>query len=71
MKKSSSLESLQTMVEEVQMDGGTKRGNINRVVRGRGCDESFKAAVDKNCPLSLHELRLETCKFIFFFSSSV
>lgn len=66
MKKSSSLESLQTMVEEVQMsDGVTKRGNINRVVRGRGCDESFKAAVDKNCPLSLHELRLETCRFIF------
>lgn len=62
MKKSSSLESLQTMVQEVQMsDYGTKRGNM-RVVRGRGCDESFRAAVDKNGPLSLHELRLETCK---------
>lgn len=61
MKKSSSLESLQTMVQEVQMtDGGTKRGNV-RVVRGRGCDESFRAAVDKDGPLSLHELRLETC----------
>lgn len=64
MKKSSSLESLQTMVQEVQMsDGGGKRGNI-RVVRGRGCDESFRAAVDKDGPLSLHELRLEKCSFI-------
>jgi len=49
------------MVQEVQMsDGGTKRGNV-RVVRGRGCDESFRAAVDKNGPLSLHELRLKSC----------
>lgn len=64
MKKSSSLESLQTMVQEVQMsEGGTKRGHI-RVVRGRGCDESFRAAVDKEGPLSLHELRLDTCLFI-------
>ncbi|XP_027843478.2 partitioning defective 3 homolog isoform X3 [Aphis gossypii] len=60
LKKSSSLESLQTMVQEVQMtDGGSKRGNV-KVVRGRGCDESFRAAVDKDGPLSLHELRLET-----------
>jgi len=64
MKKSSSLESLQTMVQEVQMtDGGSKRGNI-KVVRGRGCDESFRAAVTQDGPLSLHELRLETCLFI-------
>lgn len=67
MKKSSSLESLQTMVQEVQMsDGGAKRGNV-RVVRGRGCDESFRAAVDKDGPLSLHELRLETCIHFFTF----
>ncbi|CAH1732769.1 unnamed protein product [Aphis gossypii] len=60
LKKSSSLESLQTMVQEVQMtDGGSKRANV-KVVRGRGCDESFRAAVDKDGPLSLHELRLET-----------
>lgn len=64
LKKSSSLESLQTMVQEVQMtDGGSKRGNV-KVVRGRGCDESFRAAIDKDGPLSLHELRLETCWFI-------
>uniref|UniRef100_A0A2S2P9F5 Partitioning defective 3 n=1 Tax=Schizaphis graminum TaxID=13262 RepID=A0A2S2P9F5_SCHGA len=60
LKKSSSLESLQTMVQEVQMtEGGSKRGTV-KVVRGRGCDESFRAAVDKDGPLSLHELRLET-----------
>ncbi|XP_050439325.1 partitioning defective 3 homolog isoform X2 [Adelges cooleyi] len=59
MKKSSSLESLQTMVQEVQMSEDGKRGNM-RVVRGRGCDESFRAAVDKDGPLSLHELRLDT-----------
>lgn len=44
-------------------DGGSKRGNV-KVVRGRGCDESFRAAIDKDGPLSLHELRLETCLFI-------
>lgn len=61
MKKSSSLESLQTMVQEVQMsDGGTKRNM--KVVRGRGCDDSFRAAIDKEGPLSLHELRSETCQ---------
>jgi len=55
------------MVQEVQMtEGGSKRGNV-KVVRGRGCDESFKAAVDKDGPLSLHELRLETCLFINMF----
>jgi len=53
------------MVQEVQMtDGTSKRGNV-KVVRGRGCDESFRAAVDKDGPLSLHELRLETCLFIY------
>lgn len=61
MKKSSSLESLQTMVQEVQMSDNTKR-NV-KVVRGRGCDQSFKTAVNKDGPQSIHELRLETCMF--------
>lgn len=47
-------------------DVRSKRGNV-KVVRGRGCDESFRAAVDKDGPLSLHELRLETCWFINIF----
>lgn len=64
MKKSSSLESLQTMVQGVQMtDCKTKQSNV-RVVRGRGCDDSFRAAVDKNGPLSLHELQMQTCLYL-------
>jgi len=38
-----------------------------RVIRGRGCNESFRAAVDRSyeAPLALSELRdrMETCKF--------
>merc|ERR1719509_291192 len=50
MKKSSSLESLQTMMAEVQFEGPrpTARGKTSRVVRGRGCNESFRAAVDRS-----------------------
>lgn len=67
MKKSSSLESLQTMVQEIQMqedNAGTYRNTQGavRVIRGRGCNESFRAAVDRSyeAPLSLHELRMDT-----------
>ncbi|XP_075237372.1 par-3 family cell polarity regulator [Lycorma delicatula] len=66
MKKSSSLESLQTMVQEIQMaeDASTYRNGQGavRVIRGRGCNESFRAAVDRSydAPLSLHELRMDT-----------
>lgn len=53
MKKSSSLESLQTMVQEIQMqeDGDpayayrTTAGGL-KVIRGRGCEERIRAAVD-------------------------
>ena len=56
MKKSSSLESLQTMMTEMKMEsgvvgGGSKQANrvkTSRVVRGRGCNESFRAAVDRS-----------------------
>ena len=51
MKKSSSLESLQTMISELKMDnikGATTRSKNSRVVRGRGCNESFRAAVDRS-----------------------
>ncbi|KAK6617840.1 hypothetical protein RUM43_014068 [Polyplax serrata] len=62
MKKSSSLESLQTMVQEVQMaedpdPAYTYRNSQGavRVIRGRGCNESFRAAVDRSydAPLGL------------------
>nr|XP_033494840.1 partitioning defective 3 homolog isoform X1 [Epinephelus lanceolatus] len=47
LKKSSSLESLQKAVAE-----GNGEINVNRprsrIVRGRGCNESFRAAIDKS-----------------------
>ncbi|KAF3836148.1 hypothetical protein F7725_028706 [Dissostichus mawsoni] len=49
LKKSSSLESLQTAVAEVTQNGEI---NVNRprsrILRGRGCNESFRAAIDKS-----------------------
>jgi len=51
MKKSSSLESLQTMMSEMKMDpvrAAPSRSKGSRVVRGRGCNESFRAAVDRS-----------------------
>nr|XP_046227302.1 partitioning defective 3 homolog isoform X1 [Scatophagus argus] len=49
LKKSSSLESLQTAVAEATLNGEI---NVNRprsrIVRGRGCNESFRAAIDKS-----------------------
>uniref|UniRef100_A0A0A9XM93 PDZ domain-containing protein n=2 Tax=Lygus hesperus TaxID=30085 RepID=A0A0A9XM93_LYGHE len=56
MKKSSSLESLQTMVQEMQMceneEGSFRSQSGSRIVRGRGCNESFRAAVDRLDPLA-------------------
>lgn len=47
MKKSSSLESLQTMVQEIQMSDEMARGpNALRTPRGRGREESLRAAVE-------------------------
>ncbi|KAM9333282.1 partitioning defective 3 homolog isoform 2-T2 [Pholidichthys leucotaenia] len=49
LKKSSSLESLQPFVAEATLNGEI---NVNRrrsqIVRGRGCNESFRAAIDKS-----------------------
>ena len=70
LKKSSSLESLQTVVQEIQMqeeetDVGCYgyRPNAIRVVRGRGCNDSFRAAVDRSYePIDSKE-PMETRKF--------
>lgn len=52
LKKSSSLESLQTMVQEIQMADEPHRGpNALRTPRGRGREESLRAAVEN--PLSI------------------
>lgn len=47
LKKSSSLESLQTMVQEIQMSDEPRGPNALRTPRGRGREESLRAAVER------------------------
>ncbi|KAG5681514.1 hypothetical protein PVAND_010940 [Polypedilum vanderplanki] len=47
MKKSSSLESLQTMVQEIQMSDEPRGPNALRAPRGRGREEILRAAVER------------------------
>lgn len=48
LKKSSSLESLQTMVQEIQMSDEPRGGpSTLRAPRGRGREESLRAAVER------------------------
>ncbi|XP_008064428.2 partitioning defective 3 homolog B [Carlito syrichta] len=48
LKKSSSLESLQTAVAEVRKNELPFHRPRPHMVRGRGCNESFRAAIDKS-----------------------
>ncbi|XP_027252834.1 partitioning defective 3 homolog B isoform X3 [Cricetulus griseus] len=48
LKKSSSLESLQTAVAEVRKSDLPFHRPRPHMVRGRGCNESFRAAIDKS-----------------------
>ncbi|CAN9506518.1 unnamed protein product [Ophioblennius macclurei] len=49
LKKSSSLESLQTAMAEITVNGEiTVDRPRSRIIRGRGCNESFRAAIDKS-----------------------
>ncbi|KAM8933362.1 partitioning defective 3 homolog B [Pelodytes ibericus] len=48
LKKSSSLESLQTAVAEVKKNDLPFYRPRPNMVRGRGCNESFRAAIDKS-----------------------
>ncbi|KAG7455243.1 hypothetical protein MATL_G00254540 [Megalops atlanticus] len=49
LKKSSSLESLQTAVAEVTLNGDVPLHRPRpRIIRGRVCNESFRAAIDKS-----------------------
>ena len=50
LKKNSSFESLQAMVEESQRPAAEPSlyKPPSRVARGRGCNESFRAAVDRS-----------------------
>lgn len=47
LKKSSSLESLQTMVQEVQMGDEPRGPNTLRTPRGRGREDTFRSAVER------------------------
>lgn len=50
MKKSSSLESLQTMVQEIQMSDEPRGPNCLKTPRGRGREELVRAAVEIDRP---------------------
>lgn len=73
LKKSSSLESLQTAVAEATLNGETdiKRSH-SRIVRGRGCNESFRAAIDKSYekPAASTEDSMETREFMNLYSKT-
>lgn len=62
--KSSSLESLQTMIQEQQ-----KQGLITSVannISSRGCNESFRAAVDKSFEANnLTESKMWICLILY------
>ncbi|XP_075683572.1 partitioning defective 3 homolog isoform X3 [Rhinoderma darwinii] len=65
LKKSSSLESLQTAVAEVTLNGDIPFHRPRpRIIRGRGCNESFRAAIDKSYdkpPVDDDDEGMETC----------
>lgn len=68
LKKSSSLESLQTAVAEVTLNGDIPFHRPRpRIIRGRGCNESFRAAIDKSYDkptVDDDDEGMETCKFM-------
>ena len=69
LKKSSSLESLQTAVAEVTLNGDLPFHRPRpRIIRGRGCNESFRAAIDKSYdrPAATEDddEGMETCKIL-------
>uniref|UniRef100_A0A8C9RYC3 Par-3 family cell polarity regulator n=1 Tax=Scleropages formosus TaxID=113540 RepID=A0A8C9RYC3_SCLFO len=67
LKKSSSLESLQTAVAEVTLNGDIPFHRPRpRIIRGRGCNESFRAAIDKSYdrpPVEDDDEGMETCEY--------
>lgn len=83
LKKSSSLESLQTMMQELQREQLDSRGGnpfagprpaTLKVPRNRITNESFRAAVDKSydAPYSASgQVTMETGKLIFYFISKL
>lgn len=68
LKKSSSLESLQKALAAVALNGEINvHRTHSRIVRGRGCNESFRAAIDKSyekpgAPAAEEENSVDTCE---------
>ncbi|KAG8180852.1 hypothetical protein JTE90_023005 [Oedothorax gibbosus] len=66
LRKSSSLESLQTMLQELNKDDEAKKralqsgGSGSRGSRSRGCNESFRAAVDRSYDAPAAAATMET-----------
>lgn len=67
LRKSSSLESLQTMIQELNKDDEAMKrayqSGASRSSRSRGCNESFRAAVDRSYDVP-SSATMETCKFL-------
>ena len=67
MKKSSSLESLQTLMHEIKKDNYTNQPyntmrRPNKVARNRNTNESFRTAIDKSYEEYMDNLAMETGK---------
>ncbi|GIX87362.1 partitioning defective 3 homolog [Caerostris extrusa] len=64
LRKSSSLESLQTMIQELNKDDEALKRALqsgsSRSARGRGCNESFRAAVDRSYDAPATTVTMET-----------
>ncbi|CAL1275581.1 unnamed protein product [Larinioides sclopetarius] len=64
LRKSSSLESLQTMLQELNKDDEALKRALqsgsSRSARGRGCNESFRAAVDRSYDAPATAVTMET-----------
>ncbi|GFU01321.1 partitioning defective 3 homolog [Nephila pilipes] len=64
LRKSSSLESLQTMLQELNKDDEALKRALqsgsSRSARGRGCNESFRAAVDRSYDAPATAATMET-----------
>lgn len=63
MKKSSSLESLQTMVQEIQMSDEPRGPNGLKAPRGRGREDVLRAAVER--PESRKKIKINLIKLKF------
>lgn len=64
MKKSSSLESLETAMQDVGVDNDDDLWGRGRYMRNRGCNESFRAAVDRSYDPSKLSIQMDIGEFM-------